>query len=82
MYVQTCTYVYAHIRPYIPPCIHTQYHIYLSEAGEPHDKRESVHLVLYYDYWGKVNKHHMQVKQSTWYVPLQLHILLYGDRQA
>lgn len=43
---------------------------------------ESVQLGLYYDYWGKVNKHHIQMKQSTQQVPLQLRALLYGDRQA
>lgn len=43
---------------------------------------ESVQLGLYYDYWGKVNKHDIQMKQSTQQVPLQLRALLYGDRQA
>lgn len=32
--------------------------------------------------WGKVNTQHMQMKQSTQQVPLQLCILLYDDRQV
>lgn len=86
LHTHICT--YRHVLIYMHTYVHTYPHaytcnttyIYLSEVGEPRDEGESVHLVLCHDYRGKANKH--QMKQSTRQVPLQLHVLLYGDRQA